>query len=62
MATGLYPSSLDREYDLLFKAATNLYNYALSNGGSGLNPPSLNDRDFDLQRKMAYYTASIDPQ
>lgn len=62
MATGLYPTSMDREYDLVFKATTNLYNYALTKGASGLNPPSLNDRLFDLWRKATFYTAAIDPK
>lgn len=55
----LYPSSNDRDYDLLKKAAWNLYEYALANGATGLNSPSWNDRWFDLWKKCVYYSAAI---
>lgn len=56
---GIYPSSNDREFDLLRKTAQNMYNFALSAGATGLTPPAWLDNRFDLLKKIAYYTASI---
>ncbi len=57
----LYPSGQDDDWSLWKKIATNLYDYALSRGASGLEPPSWNDNQVILQKKVAYYTAAIDP-
>lgn len=56
---GIYPSSNDREYDLLFKTAVNWYNAGVDQGISGLTPPSLNDTAFDLKKKITYFTARL---
>ena len=59
MSAGLSPAINDRRYDLIFKAATNFYDYAYNFGVTGLNPPSLNDTEFVLWKKIAYYLASF---
>jgi len=56
---GLYANSSDNISSLWKKIAWNLYNFALNSGASGLNPPSFNDNDVSLQKKIAYYTAVI---
>jgi hypothetical protein len=55
---GIYPKINDRDYDLWKAIAWNWYDYAVDAGVTGLNPPSWNDRPFDLMKKTAYYTAA----
>lgn len=55
----LSPSSNDREFDLIFKQAWNWYSHGVNLGLTGFNPPSLNDKIYDLYSKIAYYTARI---
>lgn len=56
---GLESNINDREYDLLKKSAWNLYEFALAQGATDLNPPSWNDNRQDLLKKIAYYSAVI---
>jgi hypothetical protein len=53
------PSINDREFNLWFKTAQNWYDYGVASGLSGLTPPNWNDDIFNLQKKIAYYTARI---
>lgn len=57
---GQLPAINDRKYDLIFKIAKNFYDHGVAQGLTGFNPPSLNDREPDLLKKVAYYTARID--
>lgn len=56
---GSYPTSTDTDFTLIRKAAWNFYDRAVTVGVTGLNPPSWNDTDDVLLKKIAYYTASI---
>lgn len=49
----------DREFDLVFKIAQNLYEYAINFGVGGLTPPNINDTKNILLKKITYYTASF---
>ncbi len=59
MATGLYPYFNDRKFNLLKKAAWNVYNWAIASGASGLDAPDLNDTEDILTKKLVYYTAAL---
>ncbi len=59
MATGLYPSINDRKFNLLKKAAFNVYNWAVESGITGLNAPDINDTEDVLYKKLTYYTAAL---
>jgi hypothetical protein len=54
-----YPSINDRDFDLWKKIAWNFYEFAVASGVTGLNPPSINDTQDNLQKKVAYYSASV---
>lgn len=54
-----YPSINDSEFSLWKKIAWNLFDYATAQGVAGLNAPSINDTQETLQKKSAYYTASL---
>jgi len=56
---GLTPKFNDRDYDLWKKAAWNIYEFSVNFGVTGLNPPSWNDKTFDLQKKMVKATAAF---
>jgi len=36
-----------------------MYDEAIARGITGLTPPSLNDRELDLIKKVTYYTAAL---
>jgi len=56
---GSYPTSTDTDYTLIKKMAWNWYDRAVTAGVTGLNPPSWNDPEDVLLKKITYYTASI---
>jgi hypothetical protein len=55
----LEPSINDREPDLWFKAAWNMYEWGIENGVTGLTPPRIGEPVFSLQKKLVYYSAAI---
>lgn len=55
---GIYPAINETDYTLWKAIAWNYYSYAVRLGVTGLNPPSWNDRQFDLMKKAAYYSAA----
>jgi len=57
--TGLSPSVNDSSYALWKKVAYNWWVVTQNAGLVGVNEPSVNDTEQDLQRKTAYYTALI---
>ncbi len=54
-----YPTDKDNRFTLWLKIASNYYDRAISQGLTGLTPPSFNDDIFDLQKKVTYYTAAL---
>jgi hypothetical protein len=57
----LYPAVNDALNDLWKKIAWNTYEMAVTAGVTGLTPPNWNETTESLQRKCAYYTASVLP-
>lgn len=58
---GMLPSFNDRDFNLWFKIAQNWYDHGVAQGLTGFTPPNWNDKVYDLQKKIAYYTARIAP-
>lgn len=55
----MYPYYGDNDPRLWLKIAQNFYEYAVAQGITGLNPPSSNDNQTNLEAKVAYYTAAL---
>jgi hypothetical protein len=49
----------DTKHSLLVKICQNWYDYGVLLGVTGINPPSWNDTDDVLLKKIAYTTAKI---
>lgn len=55
----LSPEINDKKWNLWFKITSNLYDYAINNGLSGLNPPNWNDPQVILMKKATYISARL---
>jgi hypothetical protein len=53
------PSINDNDVSLWLQIADSWYSFAIGEGVTGLNPPSVRDNKFTLMKKVAYYTASL---
>jgi hypothetical protein len=53
------PSVHDNSWSLWLKIASNLYDYAIGQGETGLTPPNAKDNETGLISKVAYFTARL---